>query len=714
MYTVIRCPTYELSLLNCAIVNEFDFVGKHININGYYFTPKYDPIMPEKTVALNLYQRKWIGITEGARINITPCVIDAILKTVLIEINIHNSSKTQQTSQQTCQYGVDRANDCIDCDLLAIDFLDRFTDHVVMYGQVFIIYHANRYLSLSVKHIDTNDVARLAKDTIVRFESRCVNLSGKCRQNTCLINPQWNFDEMGIGGLDEQFSSIFRRAFTSRIFPPDVVEQLGMKHCRGMLLYGPPGTGKTLMARQIGKMLNSREPKIVNGPQILNKYIGESESNIRNLFVDAEEEEKRMGPNSGLHIIIFDEIDAICKSRGSSTNSNSVQDTVVNQLLSKIDGINQLNNVLIIGMTNRRDMLDDALLRPGRLEIQIEINLPDESGRVQILKIHTSKMRKNGKLSTDVDINELASKTQNFSGAELEGLVRAATSIAMNRLVTHKGSNVLDVLDIDLLKVTMCDFQNALLHDVMPAFGNRGNSRNYDDSNVIVWSETIANIIGDIKLLISQTRNSTPLVTILLEGDPGSGKTTMACHMANQTDFPFIRLCFPKDMIGYNENAKIQFLKKTFEDAYKSRVSCIVLDCIERIMDYTDIGPRFSNMVLQTLLVLLNELPPHDHKLLVIVTTSCKYILKHMHMLSVFTKIINMPNLSRPEHVLACLIQSDTFPDQLIDIQTGMTQNRQICIGIKRLLSIIDFSKQIPEPETRLNRFLSDIYVQQH
>jgi SpoVK/Ycf46/Vps4 family AAA+-type ATPase len=114
------------------------------------------------------------------------------------------------------------------------------------------------------------------------------------------------------------------------------------------------------MARQIGNMLNAREPKIVNGPQILDKYVGESEANIRRLFADAEEEEKRLGPNSGLHIIIFDEIDAICKSRGSVGGNSGVHDTVVNQLLAKIDGVEQLNNILVIGMTNRKDMIDDG------------------------------------------------------------------------------------------------------------------------------------------------------------------------------------------------------------------------------------------------------------------------------------------------------------------------------------------------------------------
>lgn len=122
-----------------------------------------------------------------------------------------------------------------------------------------------------------------------------------------------------------------------------------MKHVRGILLFGPPGTGKTLMARQIGKMLNAREPQIVNGPQILDKYVGESEANIRKLFAPAEEEEKRMGSASGLHIIIFDEIDAICKSRGSVAGNTAVHDTVVNQLLTKLDGVEQLNNILVIG-----------------------------------------------------------------------------------------------------------------------------------------------------------------------------------------------------------------------------------------------------------------------------------------------------------------------------------------------------------------------------
>lgn len=105
-----------------------------------------------------------------------------------------------------------------------------------------------------------------------------------------VIAPDFKFEDMGIGGLDSEFGSIFRRAFASRIFPPSLVDKLGIQHVKGILLYGPPGTGKTLMARQIGTMLNAREPKIVNGPEILNKFVGQSEENIRKLFAEAEKE----------------------------------------------------------------------------------------------------------------------------------------------------------------------------------------------------------------------------------------------------------------------------------------------------------------------------------------------------------------------------------------------------------------------------------------
>lgn len=172
-----------------------------------------------------------------------------------------------------------------------------------------------------------------------------------CNRRTArLFDKGFNFEKLGIGGLDKEFSAIFRRAFMSRLYP-SLMREFGMNHVRGMLLYGAPGCGKTLIARKIGEALHAREPKKVMGPEILNKYVGQSEENIRELFADAEQEQKERGDDSDLHIIIFDEIDAICKARGSTSNGTGVNDSIVNQLLSKIDGVDSLNNILLIGKT---------------------------------------------------------------------------------------------------------------------------------------------------------------------------------------------------------------------------------------------------------------------------------------------------------------------------------------------------------------------------
>jgi vesicle-fusing ATPase len=117
----------------------------------------------------------------------------------------------------------------------------------------------------------------------------------KTARRSPLFNPGWSFSDMGIGGLDAEFGQIFRRSFASRMFPPELIAKLGINHVKGMLLHGPPGTGKTLIARQIGKMLAGKEPKIVNGPEILNKFVGASEENIRKLFEDAEKDQVRPG-----------------------------------------------------------------------------------------------------------------------------------------------------------------------------------------------------------------------------------------------------------------------------------------------------------------------------------------------------------------------------------------------------------------------------------
>lgn len=433
-----------------------------------------------------------------------------------------------------------------------------------------------------------------------------INLKGSTRRPAAnsVIRPDFKFEDLGIGGLDKEFSDIFRRAFASRIVPPGLADKLGIQHVRGILLYGPPGTGKTLIARQIGKMLNAREPKVINGPEVLNKYVGQSEENIRKLFADAEKEQKEKGDESGLHIIIFDELDAVCKQRGSGAGGGTgVGDSVVNQLLSKLDGVEQLNNILLIGMTNRKDMIDEALLRSGRLEVHMEISLPDEPGRKQILKIHTAKMRENNKLAGDVDLAELAKHTRNFSGAEIGGLVKAASSFALQRHI--KGGTVAALTDdIGDIQLRMQDFLNAL-QEVKPLFGvSEEDLERCTEGGIIRFGPHIDKILRDGQQYVQQVRTSASQhLSVLLHGPSGSGKTTLAAQIALNSQFPFIKLVKAVDMVGMNEIQKIQHLSKVFTDAYKSPLNVLVLDEIEMFVDWVPVGPRFSSAVLAALKV---------------------------------------------------------------------------------------------------------------
>ncbi|XP_024943751.1 vesicle-fusing ATPase 1 isoform X2 [Cephus cinctus] len=725
-----KCPTDELSLSNCAVINRDDFPDdvKHIEVTTgpnqhFVFTVKAHPDIARGSVGFSLPQRKWAMLSLNQDIEVRPYHFDPtssseFLCTIVLEADFLQKRVTTLEPYDTEQ--------------MAKEFLLQFSGQAFTIGQQLAFqFQDKKMLGLVVKSLEAVDISALKSgqdttprktrmgrclgDTVIQFEkaeNSSLNLIGAAKgkiMRQSIINPDWNFEKMGIGGLDKEFSSIFRRAFASRVLPPEIAVQLGCKHVKGILLYGPPGTGKTLLARQIGTMLNAREPKIVNGPQILDKYVGESEANIRRLFADAEEEEKRLGPNSGLHIIIFDEIDAICKARGSVGGNTGVHDTVVNQLLSKIDGVEQLNNILIIGMTNRRDMIDEALLRPGRLEVQLEISLPDEDGRYQILNIHTSRMRDYKKIAPDVDLKELAVSTKNFSGAELEGLVRAAQSTAINRLI--KVSNKVEVDPSAMEKLLVCknDFIHALDNDVKPAFGASAEALDYIlERGIINWGKPVAEILSAGDVYIQETRDGegSNLVSVLLEGPPHSGKTALAAQIAKNSGFPFVKICTPEDMVGFTESSKSLSIRKVFDDAYRSQLSCIVVDNIERLLDYGPIGPRYSNLTLQTLLVLLQKKPPPRRKLLILGTTGSRQVLEDMGMLSAFPKKLHVPNLSSPDHLLSVLEEVDLFSKEEISYIHSKTKGKRIFIGIKQLLSLIDTARQI-EPRYRIPKFLS-------
>jgi vesicle-fusing ATPase len=471
------------------------------------------------------------------------------------------------------------------------------------------------------------------------------------------------------------------------------------------LLFGPPGTGKTLIARQIGKMLNAREPKVINGPEVLNKFVGQSEENIRKLFADAEQEQREKGDESGLHIIIFDELDAVCKQRGSGAGGGTgVGDSVVNQLLTKLDGVEQLNNILLIGMTNRKDMIDEALLRSGRLEVHMEISLPDEHGRAQILKIHTSKMVQNDIMGHDVDLQELAKLTRNFSGAEINGLVKSASSFAMQRHI--KVGTVAAIDDsIKDMKVMMPDFLRAL-DEVKPLFGvSEEDLQRAVEGGIIPFGEHIDKILRTGNDFIKQVKsNTTPLLSVLVHGPRGAGKTALAARIAMDSEFPFIKLVRPVDMIGMNEMQKILHLQKVFTDAYKSPLNILVLDDIDLIIDWVPIGPRFSSSVLAAIKGLMKNKPPQGRPLLIFGTTSEKTVLQQLQL--DFQAQIAVPNVNTQDQLAKIMQHSGIFSDSEIrgaiaDIAES-TGGDQIGVGVQRVLLGIQTAMQ---DENRAGRF---------
>jgi vesicle-fusing ATPase len=273
--------------------------------------------------------------------------------------------------------------------------------------------------------------------------------------------------------------------------------ELGLQPVGGLLLFGPPGCGKTILAREISRILDARPPKIVAAPELLDRWVGGSEKLVRDLFADAEEELRLCNGDptkSALHVVVIDEIDAVFRKRSSAENSGeATRASAVNQILAKMDGINALGNVLLIGMTNRKELLDPALLRPGRLEVHVEIPPPDQEGRRDILQIHFSALRQRGRLSRPLceaidgyadasykedrrrslfpwtkkaesnpygsrRIRDLAADrwTGGFSGADVAGLVRCAASFALARSRNQGGGA------IDSLLITMEDVIRAL------------------------------------------------------------------------------------------------------------------------------------------------------------------------------------------------------------------------------------------------------------
>lgn len=237
--------------------------------------------------------------------------------------------------------------------------------------------------------------------------------------------------QYGVGGLSAHAQQQLQQALLSRALSDSLRERLGMKHQSGMLLFGPPGCGKTLIARGLAKALQATTVQYVTAADINAKWFGESDQHMRSLF-DPGRESKEQGRTYDLHLIVMDEIDALAASRSGSDARN--HESALTVLLACMDGFEDNSQTVVLGLTNRRDKLDPALLRPGRLGVQVEVGQPDVDGRLDVLKIHTKELALNGYLAQDVSLPDIARRTVGFSGACLRQLVDSATAIALLRM----------------------------------------------------------------------------------------------------------------------------------------------------------------------------------------------------------------------------------------------------------------------------------------
>ncbi|MFD1569421.1 CDC48 family AAA ATPase [Halorubrum laminariae] len=257
--------------------------------------------------------------------------------------------------------------------------------------------------------------------------------------------PDTTWDQ--VGGLEDTKDRL-RETIQWPLEYPEVFEELDMQAAKGVLMYGPPGTGKTLLAKAVA---NESESNFISikGPELLNKYVGESEKGIREVFSKARE--------NAPTIVFFDEIDSIATERGKNSGDSGVGERVVSQLLTELDGLESLEDVVVIATTNRPDLIDSALLRPGRLDRHVHVPVPDEEARRKILEVHT----RNKPLADDVDLDALARKTEGYVGADIEAVAREASMNASREFIGSVSREEVGE-SVGNVRVTMQHFEDAL------------------------------------------------------------------------------------------------------------------------------------------------------------------------------------------------------------------------------------------------------------
>ena len=281
------------------------------------------------------------------------------------------------------------------------------------------------YIAQHVKDIKSGDAALVDQKSLNIVEKFESNDNFEVEKYVIIEKPKedWN----SIGGLKEVVREV-KEVIELPLTKPKLFESVGIQPPKGVLLYGPPGTGKTLLAKAVASSTNATFIEVV-GSELVQKFIGEGAKLVKDIFALA----RRKAPS----IVFIDEIDALASKRmETGTSGEREVSRTFMQLLAEIDGFKPLDNVKIIGATNRADILDTAIIRPGRLDRLIEVELPTEEGRIEILKVHTAKMNLRKAI-----LKEVANKTENFSGAELRAVCTEAGYCAIRENREHVTHN---------------------------------------------------------------------------------------------------------------------------------------------------------------------------------------------------------------------------------------------------------------------------------
>ena len=448
--------------------------------------------------------------------------------------------------------------------------------------------------------------------------------------------PRITYDE--LGGLKNEVQKI-REMVELPMRHPELFEKIGVEAPKGVLLYGPPGTGKTLLAKAVAGETNAHFISI-SGPEIMGKYYGESEERLRDIFKQAEE--------NSPSIIFIDEIDSIAPKRDEITGE--VEKRIVSQLLALMDGMKSRGKVVVIAATNRPDSIDLALRRPGRFDREIEIGIPDDEGRYDILSIHTRGMP----IDEKVDLKQISKITHGFVGADLEFLCKEAAMRSLRRILPEIDLDEDEISKeiLQKIQITSDDFREALkevrpsaLREVQVQIPN------------VSWDD-----VGGLMELKEELREAVewPLKYkeafdfvnveapkgILLHGPPGTGKTLIAKALAKMTESNFISIKGPELLskwVGESEKG----VREIFRKARQVAPCIIFLDEIDALVPRRGSGGSESHVTQNVVSQILTEIDGLEelHNVLIIGATNRLDIVDEALLRpGRFDRIIEVPN----------------------------------------------------------------------